>query len=205
MKWVSHAAALLAGVLLAVIIAFVAKPATAMEQPLDVSTFTPTATMTPKPSETARPTATHTPTITPTPMGEIPALGLSGEVRCWNCAPFQVRVHLTNYDPMSGDINCFDFDEEKQYCYSPTSSLIHWKSLWGFGAACPMEWPLGTWVQIEGIGAFLCMDRGDLVYCQGPTGNPLCNVDIMGPGGHWWNGGDFIATLWVPLDPPRKD
>lgn len=207
MKWyLSHLAALLAGVVLAVVGALVARPAMAATA-VDVSTITPMATATLQPTKMPSPTATATqaPTATPRPSGEIPVLGLAGEVRCWNCAPFSVRVHLTNYDPMSGDINCFDYDEEKQYCYSPTASRIHWKSFYGFGAACPAEWPYGSWIEIAGVGAFLCIDRGDLVYCQGPTGDLLCNVDILGPGGYWWNGGDFTATLWVPLDPPRKD
>jgi hypothetical protein len=135
------------------------------------------------------------------PVTAVGSLGLSGGVECWNCAPFRARIRVTNYDPMLGDINCWDYDNEQKYCYSPMQPGIHWKSFYGLAAACPMEYKLGTWVTIPEVGTFICMDRGNLVICDDNTG--ICNIDILGPGGLWWNGKIFDVTLWVPLDPPR--
>ncbi len=169
--------------------------------------FTETPVTTPTPT-TPEPTQTAIPTFTPepTPTGIVSAsgqtFGLPGEVQCWNCTPFSVVVSVTNYDPMEGPINCFDYDEEKDYCYSPTSSLIHWKAVWGFGAACPMEWPIGTWVEIPNVGYFICFDRGGSIQCDPDT--KVCAVDLLGPGDAWWNGETMPATIWVPLNPPRN-
>ncbi len=127
-------------------------------------------------------------------------LGLAGQVQCWNCAPFTARARLTHYDPMRGKINCWDWSESEKYCYSPTIWGIHWKSLWGFTAACAPEWKLGTWIAIPQVGAFICADRGNEVLCA----DGVCNVDILGPSGPW-DGKTVDVTLWVPLDPPRKE
>ncbi len=135
------------------------------------------------------------------PVTAVGMLGLANVVQCWNCAPFEQRVHLSHYDPMSGAINCWDYDEEQNYCYSPTKPGIEWKGLWGIGAACPMEWPYGTWVVVPEVGAFICLDRGGSIVCDK---DGICNVDILGPSGPW-DGSIVTATLWVPLDPPRED
>lgn len=127
------------------------------------------------------------------------SLGL-GSVECWNCAPFKVKVKLSHYDPMSGEINCWDYDKERKYCYSPTKPGIHWKGLWGFGAACPFEWPYGTWVSVPQVGNFICFDRGGEIKCA----DGICNVDILTNKSGWWDGKVFDVTIWVPLDPPRK-
>jgi hypothetical protein len=182
-----------------------------------------TDTPTPEPTETAAPTRTkpaHTPTITPTMITMVTVtgtpqpfptqisisgglkFGLTGEVQCWNCAPFAAKVHLSNYDPMAGPINCWDYDKDKQYCYSPTKLGIAWKAVWGFGAACPKEWKMGTWIQIPNVGTFICFDRGSSIVCDPQS--MVCNVDILGPSGPW-NGSDVDVTLWVPLDPPREE
>lgn len=180
-------------------------------------------TATAEPSRTAAPSMTvpaHTATITPTmvtmstvtgtpqpfPTAIYAAgglqFGLTGEVQCWNCAPFTAKVHLSNYDPMAGPINCWDYDKAKQYCYSPTKLGIAWKAVWGFGAACPMEWKMGTWIEIPKVGTFICFDRGSSIVCD--PDSKVCNVDILGPSGPW-NGSDVDVTLWVPLDPPRDN
>lgn len=142
---------------------------------------------------------------TPSPSGQVRALGglalgWAGQIQCYNCAPFSAKAHLTNYDPMSGPINCWDFQDG--YCYSPMASGVHWKSFYGLGAACPIEWPYGTWVEIPEVGVFICLDRGGAVVCNDQG---VCNVDIMGPGGASWNGQDYDVTLWVPLNPPRAE
>lgn len=150
------------------------------------------AQVSPTPQPTAQPTAVKS-------AGGL-SFGLPGQIQCYNCAPFTQKVHLTNYDPMAGPINCYDYQDG--YCWSPTASGIHWKALWGFGAACPPEWPYGTWVDIPGVGAFVCFDRGGSIGCNVTTG--VCAVDILGPSGQWWNLQTFTATLWVPLNPPRS-
>jgi len=126
------------------------------------------------------------------------AVGWAGQVQCYNCAPFTATVKLSNYDPLAGEINCFDFADN--YCWSPTASGIHWKAVWGIGAACPPEWPYGTWVEIPTVGTFLCLDRGGSIVCK----DGVCAVDILGRGVESWNGQLFEVTLWVPLNPPRQ-
>lgn len=203
-------AAFLAGALLALMAGVLLKPAQAMPaQPTeDPSTLpTPVIWRTPAPSPTAAAVVNPTaliPTVQPGPLAapvDLPVVfGWPGEIRCYNCAPFTVKVFLHHYNPMEGDFNCFTWSEEFQYCMSPTSSWFPWESVWGFGAACPIEWPHGTWVIIPEVGAFICFDHGDLIYCQDGT----CNVDLLGPGGQAWDGKEFEATIWVPLK-PRKE
>lgn len=129
-------------------------------------------------------------------------LGWAGQVQCWNCAPFTATARVTHYDPMLGDINCWDWSEAEQYCYSPTYTGIHWKAVYGIAAACPPEWKIGTWVVLPNDqGAYICLDRGDQVLC---SEDGTCAVDILGPGGAAWDGQTMPVTLWVPLDPPRS-
>ncbi len=135
------------------------------------------------------------------PVTAVGELGWPGEVQCWNCAPFTAQVHLSHYDPMSGPESCWDYDQEQRYCYSPTKPGLAWKGLWGIAAACPPEWPYGTWVVVPEAGAYICLDRGGLITCDPDT--QVCNVDVLGPGGAAWDGRIYTATLWVPLDPPR--
>ncbi len=155
--------------------------------------------------------------VTPIPVAPGITFGLAGEIQCFNCAPMSAKVRLSHYVPNEGPLNCFDFEEKNSYCYSPTSSMIPWKSVWGFGAACPGEWKFGTWVNIPNVGAFICLDHGDSIVCDtetitvlAPDGGTqqrddyICNVDILGPGGSW-DKQLFDATLWVPMDPPRPE
>ena len=163
------------------------------------------------PGPTATPTSTPTSTITPpvswymTPTAVVGAgnksFGWQGQIGCYDCTPFNQRIKLTHYNPQKGDINCWKWDEEFQWCMSETFSGIPWESVWGFGAACPPEWPIGTWVEIPTVGSFVCFDRGDMVLCDFEKG--LCQVDLLGPGGAEWDGKEFDAVLWVPLK-PRK-
>jgi len=138
------------------------------------------------------------------PSTAVGPLGWPGRVECWNCAPFQAQARLTHYDPMLGDINCWDWSEEQTYCYSPVFIGVHWKAVWGIAAACPPEWKIGTWVVLpDAQGAYICLDRGDQVLCNPESG--VCAVDILGPGGAPWDGQTMAVTLWVPLDPPRGE
>lgn len=135
------------------------------------------------------------------PSTVVGLLGLTNQVECWNCAPFEQQIKVSHYNPMAGPINCWDYDPKNSYCYSPTQPGIRWKGLWGLGAACPVDWPFGTWVVIPQVGAFICLDRGGSIVCDPET--KICNVDILGPTGPW-DGTIVKATLWVPLDPPRN-
>jgi hypothetical protein len=137
----------------------------------------------------------------PVPVVAGMTFGWTGHIECWNCAPFSAHAKLSNYNPMEGPNNCWDYDMHMHYCYSPTKMDVPWKAIWGFGAACPPEWPYGTWVEIPEVGTFICFDRGSSIKCDPKT--KTCNVDILGPGGASWNQKEFDVTLWVPLDPPR--
>lgn len=152
-------------------------------------------TATPSASPTAEPVKPQ-PAINPSTA--VGLLGLAGHVECFNCTPFSQMIHLSHYDPMSGALNCWDYDEKMKYCFSPTQPGIRWKGLWGIAAACPVTWPFGTWVVIPDVGAFICLDRGGAIVCT----TEICNVDVLGPSGPW-DGKNVVATLWVPLDPPR--
>jgi hypothetical protein len=171
---------------------------TATALPAVTPTITPTlVTMQPQPTRAFPVSAT------PVDVAKGIILGWTGEVQCWNCAPFSAHVKLSNYNPPEGPNNCWDYDMATHYCYSPTLIGVPWKSVWGFGAACPPEWRVGTWIQIDGVGTFICFDRGSAIVCDAHT--KTCNVDILGPGGAKWNQQEYDVTLWVPLDPPRED
>lgn len=138
----------------------------------------------------------------PIPIAGGVNFGLEGEIQCLDCTPFTppLPVRLTHYDPRLGDMNCLDWSYDFNYCMSPTASLVRWEALWGFTAACPQEWPIGTWVIAPQVGAFICMDRGGMVTCDPEKG--YCSVDILGPGTSWWDGAWFDdVILWVPLVP----
>lgn len=134
------------------------------------------------------------------PVTAVGQLGLTAQVQCWNCVPFQVEVVLSHYDPTLGADNCWDYDDQVNYCYSPTQPGIHWKGIWGVGAACPVEWPFGTWVVVDQVGAFICLDRGGRIICE----NGLCRVDVLTGQTAWWDQHQFTATIWVPMDPERN-
>ncbi len=129
------------------------------------------------------------------------SFGWQGQIGCYDCTPFNQRIKVTHYNPQRGDINCWLWSDEFNWCMSETFSGVPWESVWGFGAACPPEWPIGTWVEIPSIGSFVCFDRGDMVLCDFEKG--ICQVDLLGPGGAEWDGKEFDAVLWVPLKPRR--
>jgi len=201
--------AFMAGVLMALLGGVVLRPARAEVEPPPTITATiqHSATSTPRPTATARPTRTPIPTATTKPIqlqaagGQL--FGWPGEVQCYNCSPFTSHIQVHHYDPNLGDMNCFLWDEDFDYCMSATASMIPWESVWGFAAACPREWSIGTWLDIPGVGAFICFDRGDLIYCT--DDGRLCTVDLLGPGGAEWDGKEFDITLWVPLKPRKEN
>lgn len=101
--------------------------------------------------------------------------GVEGMVNCWNCYQTTARIYLTYYTPQAGGINCWDYSND--YCNSTTASGIPWESVYGFSAACPIDWKFGTWVIIPEIGiAIICLDRGGAIRCNEQG---VCNVDVL--------------------------
>jgi len=197
---VSRFIAFLAGILFGLAVLWMVQPVTARpDLPAPQLRFTPFPTSTATPEPTTGPAPTMKPALNPvTAVGQ---LGLTAQVQCWNCVPFTQTVKLSHYDPTLGADNCWDYDEDVNYCYSPTQPGIHWKGVWGFGAACPQSWPFGTWVVIEDVGSFVCLDRGGRITCDGG----VCRVDVLTGQAAWWDQGEFEATIWVPMDPVRTD
>lgn len=210
----SHVSAFLAGVLLALVGGIVLRQDRAAAVSIS-STVTSAPTMAPVLSLTPRLTSTSIPTAIPSPTAmEVAAatpgaqltaagglaVGWPGQVQCWNCSPFSVRVKLSSYNPQNFDpeyprLNCWEFSEKFDYCLSPTWIGVPWDAVWGIGAACAGDWAIGSWVEIPEVGSFICFDHGEGISCDEKG---LCRVDLLGPGGADWDGKEFDATLWVP-------
>lgn len=142
------------------------------------------------------PTAVIEPTPEPPGPGvtaQAGRFGIEGAIRCVGCTPFDYMARITNYDPALGDLNCLDYKDG--YCWSATASLIPWEVATGWSAACPEEWPIGSWVDIPDVGVFICLDHGGAIVCK----DNICAVDILGPGGMIWNGSIKRVTVWVPV------
>ncbi|MEA4910183.1 MAG: hypothetical protein VB089_21355 [Anaerolineaceae bacterium] len=112
---------------------------------------------------------------------------------CLDCKEYSVKVRLTHYDPNEGSHNCWDYDESTGLCMSNMQSDLPWQAFWGVAAACPVEWPHGTWVMVPDVGNFICLDRGGIIGCSSDT----CDVDILGNTGSW-DGKIFDAQILVP-------
>lgn len=119
--------------------------------------------------------------------------GVEGMVNCWGCYQTSARIYLTYYTPQAGGINCWDYRDN--YCQSTTASGIPWESVYGFSAACPIDWKFGTWVVIPDLNlAVICLDRGGAIKCNE---RGICNVDLLSdyyPGA----GYEYDAILLVP-------
>lgn len=175
-------------------------PARAASQPATVQILSaiPSALTTAELTSSPTPISA-TPTAIPVHQVDGGVLGWPGEVKCYNCVPIKKHIQIHHYDPNQGDFNCYTFDPELNWCMSPTSSGLNWQAVYGIAAACPIEWGFGPWIEIPTVGNFICLDHGDLIYCN-PDGG-LCTIDILGPGGAAWDGKYFDATLWVPVRP----
>lgn len=189
-KFIQLAAMFIAGLLIGALIVPPVVSA-AKQQPLPAPSLTTIIVVTPTPAPTPTQGGNPGATTQTTVLGNF---GLVDTIECWNCTPVRYKARLTNYDPLAGKINCWDWDAENKYCWSSTSSGLPWEVAWGWSAACPMEWPLGSWVEIPNVGVFVCLDRGDMVKCEAG----ICAVDILGPGGLFWNGAVTNVTLWIP-------
>jgi hypothetical protein len=204
-KLVGMSVSFVIGGAMALIGAWVLKPSVKVVEPTAIPATVQLPTATPRPSITPRPTASTAPTTAPisarqTSAGGIP-LGWDGQIQCYDCTPFSVHIRVSHYNPMVYDqnirrLNCWDYSEKFEYCLSPTWIGVPWDGLWGLAAACPADWAIGSWVEIPGIGAFICFDHGERINCDSDF--KLCRVDLLGPGGESWDGQEFNATLWVP-------
>lgn len=116
---------------------------------------------------------------------------------CGNCDGYSVQIRYTHYWPPEGGTNCWDWNEATQYCDSPTFSGIPWESAEGWGAACPYDWGIGTWVEVPYWGSVMCLDRGDMVCVQGSDGW-LCEVDILAPSIGAIDGQILNSEVYIP-------
>lgn len=133
------------------------------------------------------------------PVESAPTAALGIDPQCLQCTVLVAKVKLSHYNPGNFNatypqLNCWNYSETHKYCLSPVWIGVPWESVWGFGAACPAEWAVGTWVAVPGVGQFICLDHGGDITCK----DGICNVDIMGPGGYAWDGKTFDANLLVP-------
>lgn len=122
------------------------------------------------------------------------------EAQCFECTVLPAKVKLSHYNPnlydqMRPQLNCWDYSEEHRWCLSPVWIGVPWESGFGFFAACPDTWAIGTWVRIPDVGSYLCMDHGYDVKCDDKG---ICNVDVLRSGSSWWDGKMFDASLMVP-------
>lgn len=120
----------------------------------------------------------------------------ASDIQCVNCAPLPVQVQVSTYDPRAGEINCWDYRDG--YCWSPTWFGLPWEVAWGWSAACPVEWPVGSWLEIPDLGTFVCLDHGEAIVCKQDPAGRTCLVDLL-TAPTPLNGRRVTATLWVPL------
>lgn len=141
-------------------------------------------------------TPTTAPDLTPTPQPTNPAWtnpGLtSAEEYCLDCSTYDVQVRITHYWPPDGEINCWDYNEETGWCDSALFSGLRWENYINIAAACPLDWPLGTWVEIPGVGTYNCLDRGTMVCFEG-----VCEVDILAPDLGIFDGNIYDARVYI--------
>jgi hypothetical protein len=132
--------------------------------------------------------AEPTPTVIPTQQQESnpEVIDTSPRIQpgadyCPFCETYGVNVKYTHYWPLEGGINCWDYNEATNWCDSPTFSGIPWETAVGWGAACPYDWPIGTWVDVPYYGAVQCIDRGSMTCEYHQDGSVTCHVDILAP------------------------
>ncbi len=160
---------------------------------IEVATATPLPTSTPDPN---MPTAMPAPTYTPLAGVELQDWTLPGLTSaskyCLDCQQYQVQVRITHYWPLDGDMNCYDYNDQTGWCDSALFSGLRWENFINLAAACPKDWPIGSWVEIPGIGAYNCLDRGTMVCFEG-----VCEVDILSPDLGPYDGYVFDANVYI--------
>ena len=128
----------------------------------------------------ASPTPTRTPTPTPTLHPTPTPISFDGFVR------------VSNYWPPDGGTNCAYF--VGGVCKSRMASLERWQEWMYKAAACPMEWPFGTLIEIEGR-TWICLDRGGAVEYR--KGIPY--VDLLTDEKLFRYGQILRVTITLPL------
>jgi hypothetical protein len=180
----------------------------AVSKPTQEPTPTMVIMVTATPTATPAPMKEHVPTVYPTIEPVVSEnesqtfLGADLFV-CHDCAIHSVTVRLTYYWPNAGTFyteegeavkNCWDFNEETQYCDSPMYSGLPWEPFVGLAAACPFVWPIGTIVTVPNLGMeWVCLDRGTMVCAGG-----VCEVDLLLEQNPAWNNQTFPAEIKVP-------
>ncbi len=127
---------------------------------------------------TAQPQATLLPTQEAAQEPETSPFMKKAHQFCGDCDGYSVQIKYTHYWPPEGGTNCWLWNEVTQTCDSPTYSGIPWQSAIGWGAACPYDWGIGTWIEVPYWGSVMCVDRGAMACVQGSEGW-ICEVDIL--------------------------
>ncbi len=73
----------------------------------------------------------------------------------------QRMAKISHYWPPLGGVNCAQFVGGR--CISRMASGLPWEEWIGRAAACPVELPFGTTVELPGGETFQCLDRGGKV------------------------------------------
>lgn len=162
-----------------------------------IVTAEPGGTVTVPPSEageakkTTEINITNTPTITPQPK-ITPSAGLTYGVACEDCKQYKIKGRFTFYWPdkypsqykkIEGSNyvrtqNCWEYDLSEKKCISNMASDLPWRSFIGVAVACPLDFPLGTKIEIiNHHRTYYCLDRGTMI-CSGG----VCDFDVLAKG-----------------------
>ncbi len=95
-----------------------------------------------------------------------PAASLAASVETVEVAAVAVQgvqrvAKISHYWPPLGGVNCAQFVGGR--CISRMASGLPWEEWIGRAAACPVELPFGTEVELPGGETFTCLDRGGKV------------------------------------------
>jgi len=112
-------------------------------------------------TQTATPISTPTSIVTPTPTNTPYPTSTATPISLY----YEGFVRISNYWPPDGGTNCAYFVDGE--CRSRLASLYPWKE-WAYkAAACPIEWPFGTIIELDGR-EWVCLDRGGKIeYVKG--------------------------------------
>lgn len=128
-------------------------------------------------------------TIQPT---EKPVAAFIPGVACEDCKQYKIEGRFTHYWPdkypsdykkIEGSnyvrtMNCWEYDLGKKKCVSNMASDLPWEPFVGMAAACPLDFPFGTRIEIMNNGrVYYCLDRGSMI-CSGG----VCDFDILDRG-----------------------
>lgn len=103
-----------------------------------------------------------------------------------------LTVKYSHYWPPLGGKNCYSFVDG--VCISRMASGHRWQDWVDRAVACPMEWPFGTTVELDGE-VWVCMDRGGKIRF-GRDG--LTYVDFLTPYGAYGYGQPIEVKVTLP-------